>query len=68
LGGGLHVLLEEVWVDGLDVGGVDIDQGGGAFGFIFVDTADIGGAAVEWLVQVGCMDTEQCGHLRLVHC
>lgn len=61
LGGSLHVLLEEVWIDGLDVGGVNVDEGGGAFRFILVDAAYIGGATIGWLVwdahergKVGC--------------
>jgi hypothetical protein len=44
LGGGLDFLVEEVWVHGLDVRRVDVDQGGCALGLIFVDTTDGGGA------------------------
>lgn len=43
LSGGLDFLVEEIRVNGLDVGRVDVDQGGRALGFIFVDTADGGG-------------------------
>lgn len=44
LGGSLDLLVEEIRVHGLDVGRVDVDQGGRALGFILVDTADGGGA------------------------
>lgn len=44
LGGGLDLLVEEVRVDGLDVGCVDVDQGGGAFGLVLVNAAERGSA------------------------
>jgi hypothetical protein len=40
LGGGLDLLVEEVGVNGLDVGRVDVDQGGRALGFILVNAAE----------------------------
>lgn len=39
-------LVEEVRVDGCHVRRVDVDERGGALGFIVVDAADAGGAAV----------------------
>lgn len=44
LGGGLDLLVEEVRVDGLDVGCVDVNQGGGAFGLVLVNAAEGGSA------------------------
>lgn len=44
LGGGLDLLVEEVGVNGLDVGRVDVDQGGCALGFILVNAAEGGSA------------------------
>ena len=44
LGRVLDLLVEEVRVDGLDVGCVDVDQGGGAFGFVLVNPVEAGSA------------------------
>jgi hypothetical protein len=59
LGGRLDLLVEEVRVDGLDVGRVDVDQGGRALGFILVDTAEGGGATDYVEVVSGAISVEQ---------
>lgn len=53
LGAGLHVLLEEVGFDSLDVRAVDVDQRSCALRFIVVNSTDGGSAAVHVLVEIG---------------
>lgn len=57
LGGSFHILLEEVGVNGCDVGGVDVDERGGAFGFILVDAANVGGATECVSLVIACVSS-----------
>lgn len=49
LGGGLHVLLQEIGIHGLDMWRIDVDQGSGALSFIAVHSANAGGPATQLL-------------------